>query len=337
VSVGSKGVRSDLVSTPGDRPWLVALLAIPAAFVVVVALVGNTSQLYFWTTVAETVLFALSVNLLFGQTGMLSFGQAAYFGIGAYTVGLLASRQVNPLAMLALGSLTGGLAAALIGAVTLRTTALVFAMLTLAFGQALYSITFHLQAVGGENGIVGIVPAGIGGIDVGQPRVLWVFTAIVVSIGSCILWMVSRSPFGRALRMIRDDATRAEMLGIPVFRYRLAAFVLSGAMAGLAGGLYAFVQGVASPDSLFWTTSGEPVIISLLGGARFFYGPVLGSVIYVAATDTLSQMTPAWIFWIGLGFLIVVLLSPDGILGGVRRLWLRYGTHIPEVGRRRTP
>jgi branched-chain amino acid transport system permease protein len=336
VGVGSKGIRSDLLPGCGDRPWLAALLAIPAAFVVVVALVGNTSQLYFWTTVAETVLFALSVNLLFGQTGMLSFGQAAYFGIGAYTVGLLASRQVNPLAMLALGSLTGGLAAALIGAVTLRTTALVFAMLTLAFGQALYSITFHLQAVGGENGIVGIVPAGLGGIDVGQPRTLWVFTAIVVSIGSSFLWMVSRSPFGRALRMIRDDATRAEMLGIPVFRYRLAAFVLSGAMAGLAGGLYAFVQGVASPDSLFWTTSGEPVIISLLGGARFFYGPVLGSVIYVAATDTLSQMTPAWIFWIGLGFLTVVLLSPDGILGGFHRLWLRYGTHILEAGRRRT-
>ncbi|HKF78999.1 MAG TPA: branched-chain amino acid ABC transporter permease [Candidatus Dormibacteraeota bacterium] len=317
-------VASTIASRSATRPWLGVLAVLAAAFVAGVYVLGNTSQLYFWTTVAETILFAMAVNLLFGQTGMLSFGQAAYFGIGAYAVGLLAPRQPNPLAMLALSALAGGAASVIVGLVTLRTTELVFAMLTLAFGMALYSITFHVQAVGGENGIVGIIPPNLFWIVLGDPHALWVFTAAVVAAGVAFLWMVASSPFGRTLKMIRDDPARAENLGIPVFRYRLAAFTMSGAMCGLAGALYAYVQDVASPDAFFWTTSGTPVIVSLLGGAGFFFGPAVGSIVYVFATDTLSQATPAWIFWVGLGFLVVVLAAPDGILGGLHRVWRRY-------------
>lgn len=310
------------------RPWLALLVVLTAAFVAGVYLLGTTSQLYFWTTVAETILFAMAVNLLFGQTGMLSFGQAAYFGIGAYAVGLLAHRQLDPLVSLLISTAAGGLVAMLVGLVTLRTTELVFAMLTLAFGMALYSITFHLQVVGGENGLVAIIPPDLGWIQLSDSHALWIFTAVVVSAGVAFLWVLSRSPFGRTLRMIRDDAARAENLGVPVFRYRLAAFTLSGALCGLAGALYAWVQSVASPDTLFWTTSGTPVIVSLLGGAAYFFGPVVGTVIYVYATDTLSVMTPAWIFYVGVGFLIVVLLAPDGIVGGLNRLRRRYRSRV---------
>jgi branched-chain amino acid transport system permease protein len=300
------------------------LTLLVGAFVVTIYFFGSGGQLYFWSTAFVSILFALAVNLLFGQTGMLSFGQAAYFGIGAYAVGLLASRDPNPLAMLAVSTLAGALVSVLVGLVTLRTTELVFAMLTLAFGMALYSITFHVQAVGGENGLVGIIPPNLGWIVLSDPHALWIFTALTVGAGVAFLWVVAHSPFGRTLKMVRDDPVRAENLGISIFRYRLAAFTMSGALCGLAGALYAYVQNLATPDALFWTTSGQPVIVSLLGGSGFFFGPALGSLIYVYATDTLSQMTPAWIFWIGLGFLLVVLLAPDGMVGGLSRLWLRY-------------
>jgi len=225
--------------------------------------------------------------------------------------------------------LTGGLAAAIVGLVTLRTTELVFAMLTLAFGMALYSITFHVQAVGGENGIVGIIPPNLFWIELADSHAMWIFTTVVVGAGIGSLWVLSHSPFGRTLKMIRDDPARAENLGIPVFRFRLAAFTTSGTICGLAGCLYAWIQSVASPDALFWTTSGTPVIVSLLGGAGYFFGPAVGTVLYVWATDILSQKTPAWIFYIGLGFLLVVLLAPDGIVGGGRRLWQRYVERSP--------
>lgn len=313
------------VRTGAERvPWVLVLGVAVGLFAAALYFLATASQLYFWTTVAETVLFAMAVNLLFGQTGMLSFGQAAYFGVGAYTVGLLALHNVNSLADLALGTVVGAVFALIVGLVTLRTTELVFAMLTLAFGMALYSITFHLQIIGGENGLVGIIPPDIGWIQLGDSHALFVFTVVIVTAAIGVLWRISNSPFGRTLRMIRDDAARAENLGVPVFRYRLAAFTLSGALCGLAGGLYAFVQNVASPDALFWTTSGTPVIVSLLGGAAFFFGPIVGTVLYVYATDTISLMTPAWLFYIGVGFLFVVLVAPDGIVGGLHRLWLRY-------------
>lgn len=299
---------------------LAVLTVAVGVFIALIDLYGSGSQLFFWTTVAETVLFAMAVNLLFGQTGMLSFGQAAYFGIGAYAVGLLSEHHQGPLVMLLVAIGVGAGASVIVGVVTLRTTDLVFAMLTLAVGMSLYSVTFHVQTLGGENGLVGIFPGKLAGIDLTEPHSLWVFSASVTVVAIALLWVVAHSPFGRTLKMIHDDPHRAECLGVSVFRYRLAAFILSGALCGLAGALYAWVQSVVSPDVLFWTTSGTPVIVSLLGGAGVFFGPVLGAGIYVWATDTLSDLTSAWVFWVGLGFLAVVLLAPDGILGSLEKL-----------------
>lgn len=304
----------------GQSTGLAALAVAAAIFIALMALFGNGSQLFFWTTVADTVLFAMAVNLLFGQTGMLSFGQAAYFGMGAYAVGLLAEHHQGPLMMLIVAIAVGAAASIVVGAATLRTSDLVFAMLTLAVGMCLYSLTFHLQTLGGENGLVGIFPGRLAGIDLTDPRSLWIFTACVTVLVISFLWVLSHSPFGRTLKMIRDDPHRAECLGISVFRYKLAAFVVSGGLCGLGGALYAWVQTLATPDVLFWTTSGTPVIVSLLGGAGVFFGPVIGAGIYTWAVDTLSNLTSAWVFWVGLGFLAVVLLAPEGILGGVEKL-----------------
>ncbi len=291
------------------------VIVVVGLFVAIMALEGSSSALYFWTTVAETVLFAMAVNLLFGQLGMLSFGQAAYFGLGAYTAGWFVGHTVNPLLMLLLAAAVAAVAALVIGLVTLRTTSLVFAMLTLAFGMSLYAVTFDIPRIGGENGIVGILPSNLGGIVLADPRPLWIFEALVTSVLVALLWLLSHSAAGRALRMTRDDPVRAEVLGLPVFRYRLAAFVLSGALCGIAGVLYVWIQTVASPNVFYWTTSGIPVIVSLLGGVNVFYGPVFGAVVYTWATDTLSQLTASYIFYIGLGFLLVVLVAPQGVLG----------------------
>jgi branched-chain amino acid transport system permease protein len=299
---------------------LAALTVATAIFITLMAELGDGSQLFFWTTVADTVLFAMAVNLLFGQTGMLSFGQAAYFGMGAYTVGLLSQHHQGPLLMLLVPIGVGAAASVIVGAATLRTSDLVFAMLTLAVGMCLYSLTFHLSTLGGENGLVGIFPGTLAGIDLTDPRSLWIFTACVTVGVIVFLWVLSHSPFGRTLKMIRDDPHRAECLGISVFRYKLAAFVISGGLCGLGGALYAWVQSVATPDVLFWTTSGTPVIVSLLGGAGVFFGPVVGAGVYTWAVDRLSDLTSAWVFWVGLGFLTVVLLAPEGILGGFEKL-----------------
>jgi branched-chain amino acid transport system permease protein len=309
---------------------LAALTVATAVFIALMALLGNSAQLFFWTTVADTVLFAMAVNLLFGQTGMLSFGQAAYFGMGAYAVGLLSEHHQGPLVMLLVATGVGAGASIVVGAATLRTSDLVFAMLTLAVGMCLYSLTFHLQTLGGENGLVGIFPGRLAGIDLTDPRSLWIFTACVTVLVVAFLWVLSHSPFGRTLKMIRDDPQRAECLGISVFRYKLAAFVVSGGLCGLGGALYAWVQSLATPDVLFWTTSGVPVIVSLLGGAGVFFGPVVGAGIYTWAVDRLSDLTSAWVFWVGLGFLAVVMLAPEGILGGLERLRKRVWQPEPQ-------
>ncbi len=294
-------------------PWLIA-----AAIVIVgVSLSREHATIYFWSTVAVMALYATSVNLLIGYSGIPSFGQAAYFGIGAYTVGLLGSTAPAPMLLaIPLAGFVAAIAALLVGLVGLRVSGLAFSMLTLAFAQALFTLTFRLPVLGGENGFVGIIPQRILGLDLArEPLFLWLSVVLVVAIGLAGLRLVVVSPFGRTLQMMRDDPWRTSFLGIPVFRYQTAAFVIAGFLAGVCGAMYAYIQGVVGPDYLFWTRSGEPIIMSIVGGMRHFGGPVVGTVVYMWTVDTLSKHTAAWVLWVGIAFLAVVIAAPDGILG----------------------
>lgn len=294
-------------------PWLVAA----AVVIVGVSLSREHATTYFWSTVAIMALYATSVNLLIGYSGIPSFGQAAYFGIGAYVVGLLSSAAPAPMLLaIPLGGFVAAIAALLVGLVGLRVSGLAFSMLTLAFAQALFTLTFRLPVLGGENGFVGIIPQPILGLDLArEPLFLWLSVLVVVAVGLAGLRLVVVSPFGRTLRMMRDDSRRTSFLGIPVFRYQTAAFVIAGFVAGICGAIYAYLQGVVGPDYLFWTRSGEPIIMSIVGGMRHFGGPVVGTVVYMWTVDTLSKRTAAWVLWVGIAFLAVVIAAPDGLLG----------------------
>lgn len=317
------GFASSARSVPTVARWA---LAGGAALIVAVAVPaeGNAASTFFWTTVAITALYAMSVNLLIGFSGIPTFGQAAYFGIGAYTIGLLAPGGVPMLPALVFAAAAAAVGAFVVAVVSLRASGLAFSMITLAVAQAMYVATFHLGAVGGENGLVGILPGSVLGLDLARSgTLLWGFCLAIVVIGIAFLRLLTVSPFGRTLRMIRDDARRAEFLGIPVRRYQTAAFVIAGAIAGLCGALYTYVQGVAVPDYLYWTRSGDPIVMSIIGGTHSFLGPVVGAVVYMWTVNVLSKLTPGWVLWVGLAFLLVVLAAPGGILGlptEVRRL-----------------
>lgn len=308
------------------RRWVVAAIVVVAIGAFVPAY-GNQASTFFWTTVAITALYAMSVNLLIGFAGIPSFGQAAYFGIGAYAIGLLEPAGVPMLAALGLAAVAAAIGALVVAVVSLRASGLAFSMITLAVAQGLYVLTFHLDAVGGENGLVGLFPGTVLGVDLAKNgTALWLFCFVIVVAGIALLRLLTVSPFGRTLRMIHDDARRAEFLGIPVRRYQAAAFVVAGGLGGLAGALYAYVQGVAVPDYLFWTRSGDPIVMSIIGGMHTFLGPVVGAVIYLWTVDVLSKLTQAWVLWVGLAFLVIVLAAPGGLLGlprQVRQLRLR--------------
>lgn len=297
---------------------MAAGVAIFLAAAIVIPWRSTAADTFFWSTVAIQALYAMSVNLLLGCTGLPSFGQAAFLGLGAYAVAMLSAHGWSTLPALGGAIVLGGFAALVVGAISLRASGLAFAMLTLAFAQALYTLTFHLQSVGGETGLSGVVATPVLGIDIGRPAPYWGFTLFWVCLGIGFLWLIVSSPFGLTLRMIRDDPLRTTFLGIAVRRYQLAAFAIAGALGGLAGGLFAYVEAVVTPDYLFWTRSGEPIIMALIGGMDTFFGPVVGAIIYMWTFNFLTKITQAWTLWVGLVFLAIVLFFPRGLLGFVR-------------------
>lgn len=303
-----------LLAGHGRMRWLAAGV-VAGAVMVIVPMFGSSAAVFFWTSVAVTALYAMSVNLLVGLAGIPSFGQAAFFGIGAYTVGVLHHQGVPMLAVLAVAILAAAVVATVVAALGLRAMGLAFSMLTLAFAQALYTLVFQLDTFGGENGIVGLLPETLLGFDISGARPLWIFTTTVVLLGMAGLWVISNSPFGRTLMMIREDPVRANALGVQVRRYQVAAFAVAGGVAGLSGALFAYVQGLVVPEYLFWTRSGEPILMSIIGGMHHFLGPLVGTIVYRWSVDFLSDLTAAWVLWVGLAFLVVVLAAPGGLLG----------------------
>lgn len=303
------------------RRWAIARPLSGSGIVVFVVLaavipfVVGSGNLFFWTTVLIAVLFASSVNLLFGVADIPSFGQAAFFGAGGYAVALLAGHHWSAPLALIVAVLIAGAVAAVTSILTWRATGLAFAMLTLAVAQALYTLTVKIGWLGGFNGLPGVVAPDLWGWKLSQPKPFWFFTVVCVAIGLAVLWQIGRSPFGHMLRSIRENSIRATYLGVNVRAYRAVAFTLAGAVAGLAGGLSVYANQIATANMLFWSQSALPIIMLLLGGRYHFWGPAVGAVILTWLVNDLSQHTSAYFFYIGLLLLVVLLLLPNGILG----------------------
>lgn len=281
-------------------------------------------------------LYALGFNLLYGYTGLLSFGHAAYFGLGAYGTGVaLAKLGVTSLwGGLAFGLLSAGLGAAAIGFFCLRRRGIYFALLTLAFAQLLYFIGFHLPDVtGGDDGLRGIpsLPLTLGGlaISLDSPLALYYFVLALVGVAVAGLQRILRSPFGTVLQAIRENSDRASACGYDVNRVKYLSFVFSGLFAGLAGSLSAVYLRIVPIEALYWTTSGQAVMMTLLGGAGTFLGPFVGAAVYLVLEDILSVFTESWPLVIGAVFMAFVIFLPKGIWGTIIER-LRGGLAIAE-------
>jgi len=265
-------------------------------------------------------IFACAFNLLLGYTGLLSFGHAAYFGTGAYITGYVATRwAVTP----ELGLLFGVAAAALLGLVfgglAIRRQGIYFAMVTLALAQMLYF--FYLQApfTGGEDGLQG-VPRGnlFGLISLSSDTAMYVFVSVIFLASMWLIDRIIHSPFGQVLKSIRENEDRALSLGYDVDRYKLAAFVLSSALAGLAGATKTLMIGFATLTDVFWGTSGEVVLMTLLGGVGTVLGPVVGAVIIIVLQNELADKVGSWVMVIlGAIFVINVLAFRKGVVGEI--------------------
>jgi branched-chain amino acid transport system permease protein len=267
-------------------------------------------------------LFALGFNLLYGYTGLLSFGAAAYWGLGAYGAGIaLAKLKIASL----WGALGMGLAAAaagglLFGYLCLRRRGIYFAMLTLAFAQLLYFTGFHLaEWTGGDDGLRGItVPPlrlGFGVVPLDRSDTFYYFTLVLVGLAVAGLKRILDSPFGAVLQAIRENANRATACGYNVTRVKHLSFVFSAMFCGLAGALDALRLTVVPIESFHWSTSGQVVIMTLLGGAGTFFGPFVGAATFLVLEDAISIITESWPLVIGAIFVAFVLFLPRGIWG----------------------
>ncbi len=313
-------------------PW--ALVVFLAAFGV--PALGSRFYTFLANDVVIWALFATSLNLLVGYTGLVSFGHAAYFGIGAYTTGLLMKKLGVPflLAFPAAGVLAG-LCALVFGFFCVRLTRIYFAMLTLAFAQIVWAICFKWNEVtGGEQGMpeipypsfdwverVATVLPFLGGYRTSD---YFYFTTLILA-GLClaILRRIVHSPFGRMLTTIRENAERAEFIGVNVHRYELAAFVLAGAFAGLAGGIFGIFNRGVFPDFAYWTKSSEVLIMTLLGGMGTFYGPAVGALVLLWLNQQIVSYTEYWPLVLGLILVLLLFVFPGGIAGALSDLWGR--------------
>ncbi len=306
---------------------LAMLAAIWAALILAplwMPLVGGYTAL--GTRVMVLGLAAMSVNFLLGFTGVLSFGHAAWFGLGAYGCGLLLKFVAlsTPLGLLA-GTLLGGVMGGLLGALIVRRRGVYFAMVTIAFGQVFYYIAFQWSSLtGGDDGLRPFyrqpLHLGVATVDIlHDSTAFYYFVLVCFAFAVAAMAFILRSPFGRTMLAIRENERRARFLGIPVEMHIWIAFTLSCFFMAFAGSLYALVNNFADPRGLHYSQSGDFVMMAVLGGMRTFWGPLLGAVVFVMLQDYISSITINWQIFIGLFYVACVLFFPRGVLGILRR------------------
>jgi len=278
------------------------------------------------TRVLVMALAAMSLNFLLGFTGVLSFGHAAYFGLGAYGAGLTIKYLApsTPLGIL-VGVLVGTIAAAIIGALIVRLRGVYFAMVTIAFGQVCFYIAYKWDDLtGGYDGLRGFARApidlGVATPDIANNGTLFYFFVLLVfGLAVGLQALILASPFGRTLLAIRENERRARFLGLPVERHIWLSFSISCFFTALAGSLYALLNNFADPLGLNYIMSGNIVMITVMGGMRTFWGPLVGAVLFVMLQDSVSSMTTNWMFFVGMTFVLVVLFFPRGLMGMLKK------------------
>ena len=308
----------------------VRALGIAAMWLALVALPWWLPWIGGYTALGSKVLIyaiaTMGLNIVLGFTGGLSFGQAAYFGLGAYGAGMTLKYLApsTPLAIL-VGTVVGGLAATILGPLVMRRRGIYFAMITIAIGQLFYFVMVRWNEVtGGEDGLAGFsrkdihlgsltIPIALSG------TAFYYLVLLCFTVAVAVMWTILQSPLGHTWVAIRENRRRMEFLGVRVERYVWASFAIAGTITAFAGTLNALLFNFTSPQDLHWILSGNFVIMIILGGMRSFFGPLIGVIIFVVAQDYLSSVTENWMTFIGLIFVCIVLLFPRGVLGIFRR------------------
>jgi branched-chain amino acid transport system permease protein len=321
-------LRASLLLRP--VPWLIA------AFVAAFSLpwTGSHYDVFLATQIAIDALFAVSLNLLLGTTGLVSFGHVAYFGIGAYVCGILMKTYDVPFTLALPAAALGSAAAAVVfGFFCVRLTKIYFAMLTLAFSQIVWAICFKWNDVtGGDQGLPDVpypdfdwlsaIP-GFGDLRIGEE--FYLLTLVLVALSLLALRRVVASPFGRMLTTIRENPERAAFIGINVRGYQLAAFVIAGGFAGIAGALFGIFNRGVFADYVYWPKSAEVMIMTILGGIDYFWGPVVGAATLVLLNQQITSYTEYWPLVLGVILLILLFAFPGGIVGGIAAAATRLG------------
>lgn len=292
----------------------------------------------FWLSLKNTLLvegiivaalFALATNFLVHYAGLITFGQAVFYGVGAYTVGLFWEHTHVPfLLAFILGPIFGAISALIVGALALRARAFYFALLTLGFSQLFYSLTLVFYTfTQGDTGIFGITLPKF----LSSPVSSYEFLLAIGAFGAFLLWWLVDTPFGLTLRAIRDNRMRAQSLGMNTYFQLLAAFVISGLFCGLAGVLFIVYQQHAYPEMMNWESSGTPILMSVLGGLSTFIGPVVGAIVYMVLANFVGTISTYWELIVGAVILAIILIYPGGIVQGGVRLWQKFRGHNKDT------
>jgi len=302
-------------------------VSIAAAGVAVLALVPVVAPSYYASLMIPFFGYAIALlgfNLLFGYTGLLSFGHAMFLGFGAYGAAVVAGTfGIKSFELVLIAVVFGSMLAAVpIGAVCVRNIGIFFGMLTLAFGMLFYSFLFKFYHLTGGDSGMRVPRMSIFGLEFAQYNKIeflagpfYYYCLALLVITGLIMWRIVHSPFGLHLRAIRDNARKAEYLGVHVHRFRLAAFVISAAYGAAGGAILGFRVGLADPELVYWTQSGQLVFMAVLGGASNFLGPVVGALTYTLLQDQLQSLTQYWRFVLGAILAIIVIGFPGGIVG----------------------
>jgi len=322
------------LATP--RVWSGRRVVIGALAVGALAAIPAVASPFQTITICYGLVFAIAAlgfNLLLGYTGLLSFGHSAYFGTGAYVVALLVKYLgVASMELFVLAGILGSIAvAALFGVVCVRYTRIFFGILTLALSQVLWSLALKLFWVtGGSDGLRVPTPTLLGGLGgPGADKVEFIahryyyYVLILFLVATAAMWVIVSSPFGKALQAIRDNETRAEFVGVQVWKYRWIAFVISGAFTGLAGALWVPLNGLTTPDILYWPFSGRIVFFTVLGGFRTFVGPIVGAIAYNYLETYAVGFTVYWQLVLGIVLVLLVLTMPTGLVGTAIQIFER--------------